>query len=173
MEHTQPLIEWPEPLIELLGFIASFVAVGAVAFRLRVIAKAKGISEISTDEQRVLDRAATRAAALGLLGAIVSAVLFAVELPETAARRHMTVSQALTTPQTMLPAALMVAAVLGLVLAARRVPFGWALAAIGVIVGPLTGAFFGQWNRLVVPIHRLAAGAWIGTLFMLVVAGIS
>jgi putative copper export protein len=50
---------------------------------------------------------------------------------------------------------------------------GWPLAAIGVIAGALRLAFLGQWSRLINPVHSLAAGLWIGTLFVLVVAGLS
>ena len=174
MEQASPLIHWPDPFIELLGFVASFLAVGAVGFRLRVLARVMGARATNADDRRLLQDAATRAASLGLTGAVVSAVLFASRLPGMAARRHVTVGQLLTSnAPTDLQAAFLLASLIGLALAIRRVRFGWLLAAIGVIVGPLSGAFFGQWNRLVVPIHRLAGGVWIGTLFMLVTAGLA
>jgi len=173
MQSASPLIHWPDPFIELLGFVASFLAVGAVGFRLRVIAGVMGARGTKSDDHRVLHEAAWRAAALGLAGAVVSAGIFTARLPELAARHHVTVGQLLvSSPQTGLQAALMLTALIGFALAVGRVRFGWRLAAIGVIAGPLSGAFFGQWNRLVVPIHRLAGGMWIGTLFMLVAAGL-
>lgn len=49
---------------------------------------------------------------------------------------------------------------------------GWWLAAIGVIAGTLRNAFAAQWQRLINPVHRLAGGFWIGTLFVLVIAGL-
>ena len=166
-----PLIEWPDPLIELVGFIASFLAVGAVMFRLRVVPSASGGPNASAEDRGLLASAAARAAAFGAVGALVSAILFAQRLPALAERRHQTVSQLLASNvQTQIQVACVAAALLGLLLAMRRVGFGWALAALGVIVNPLSAALFGQWNRLVVPIHRLAAGAWIGTLFMMVTA---
>jgi len=64
-------------------------------------------------------------------------------------------------------------ALIGYAFAALRVSAGWALAAIGVIAGTLRLAFLGQWSRLINPVHSLAAGLWIGTLFVLVVAGLS
>ena len=173
MAAASPLIHWPDPLIELLSFVASFLTVGAVGFRLRVIARVMGARGTNADDHRVLRDAARRAAALGLTGAVVSAGLFASRLPEMAARRHVTVGQLLTSnPQTEFQAALILAVLVGLALAVGRVGPGWWLAAVGVTVGPLRGAFFGQWTRLVVPIHRLAGGVWIGTLFVLVTAGL-
>jgi len=69
-------------------------------------------------------------------------------------------------------AALCIALVLvGLGLAVARVRFGWALAAGGVLIGPLTNLFYSQWARAVNPIHRLAGGLWIGTLFIMLAAG--
>ena len=173
MENASALIHWPDPLVELLGFVASFLAVGAVGFRLRVIARVLRAPGTNAEDRAVLQRAARRAAALGLLGAIVSAGLFANGLPEMAARQHVTVGQLLTpNGQTGILAALALAAMIGLALAVGRVGFGWLLAAIGVIGGPLSGALSGQWNRLVNPIHRLAGGMWLGTLFILVTAGL-
>jgi putative copper export protein len=64
-------------------------------------------------------------------------------------------------------------ALIGYIVAAFRAGIGWPLAAIGVIAGALRLAFLGQWSRLVNPVHSLAAGFWLGTLFVLVVAGLS
>jgi putative copper export protein len=62
--------------------------------------------------------------------------------------------------------------IVGLGLAAARRKAGWALAAVGVILGPLTGIVDGQWLRMVNPVHRMVAGLWLGTLFVLLVAGL-
>ena len=67
----------------------------------------------------------------------------------------------------------LVLAAIGFVLAARHVQAGWFLAAAGVVIGSLRAAFAGKWASLINPIHVLAAGFWIGTLFVLVVAGLA
>ena len=174
MEPASPLIHWPDPLIELLGFVASFLAVGAVGFRLRVIARVLGARTANADDRRLLHDSAARAASLGLVGRLHLHRAFATRLPALAERQHVTVGHILTSsPRNPAQAALVLSVLIGLGLAVRRVGSGWWLAAIGVIdTGPLAGVFFGQWNRLVVPIHRLAGGLWIGTLFMLVIAGL-
>jgi putative copper export protein len=172
MGETSSLIHWPKPWIELLGFAGSFLAVGAVGFRWAVIGGTTARATTPGDRQ-VLDAAVHRAALFGLLGAVVSVGLFINRLPATATRNHVTVSELLASnAATQLQGALVLAALIGLALAVARVGFGWVLAAVGVLVGPVSGAFFGQWSRLVVPVHRLAAGMWIGTLFVLVVAGL-
>jgi putative copper export protein len=95
-------------------------------------------------------------------------------LPGLAARRHLAVSALLTSDApTMMQVGFLVLAALGYLLAVVSVRAGWPLAAIGVIAGALRLAFLGQWSRLVNPVHSLAAGLWIGTLFVLAVAGLS
>lgn len=41
---------------------------------------------------------------------------------------------------------------------------------VGVIVGALRAALAGRWLGLVNPVHALAGGMWIGTLFHVVVS---
>src|SRR5580765_4617892 len=65
MMQQAPLIEWPDPLIELFGFVASFLAVGAVMFRLRVVASASHAPEATAEDRELLATAAARAAAFG------------------------------------------------------------------------------------------------------------
>jgi len=105
---------------------------------------------------------------------IAAAILVCVELPGLAARKHLgAVAFATSDTATLLEIVFLALAVLGYVLAVARVRAGWVLAAIGVIAGALRLAFLGQWSRLVNPVHSLAAGLWIGTLFVLVVAGLA
>jgi putative copper export protein len=96
------------------------------------------------------------------------------DLPNLAARRHTTSSALLVSdPATAMQFGFFALALIGYIIAAFRAGIGWPLAAIGVIAGALRLAFLGQWSRLVNPVHSLAAGFWLGTLFVLVVAGLS
>lgn len=63
--------------------------------------------------------------------------------------------------------------VAGFLFAVRRVNWGWVLALVGVVILPLRGLASGDWTKVVTPLHRLAAGLWIGTPFVLLVAGIA
>lgn len=170
--QVEPLIRWPQPIIELVGFVAQFLAVGSVGFRYAAVRGRLGASD--PGERSVYERACARAARMGVVGAIVGAVLFAQGLPGRAQRAHTTASGLLTSDlATGLQAALIAIGILGLALAAARRRAGWPLAAIGVILGPLTGIVSLQWLRLVNPVHRLMAGLWLGTLFVLLVAGLT
>jgi putative copper export protein len=156
---------------EFVGFVASFLAAGAVGFRYAAIRDR--LTRTGTAAPAFYGNATQRAAMIGLLGAVVQAVMLARQLPHAAERAHVSVSQLVTTSlPTAAQCALLAAVVVGLTLAAMRWWPGWRLAAIGVIAGPLTGILAGQWTRLPNPVHRLVGGLWIGTLFVLVVAGL-
>ena len=75
--QTEPLLTWSGPATELLGFLALFLANGAIGFRYAALggrlarAEADGLVEV----------AARRAGTLGLIGALVQAVLLVTRLP--------------------------------------------------------------------------------------------
>jgi hypothetical protein len=170
--QVEPVIRWPQPILEFVGFVAQFLAVGSVGFRYAAVRDRLDASD--PGERAVYGTAAARAALMGVAGAIIGALLFARELPERAERAHTTVRGLLTSNlPTGLQATLIVVGIIGLALAAVRRRVGWPLAAIGVILGPLTGIVSLQWLRLVNPVHRVMAGLWIGTLFVLLVAGLT
>jgi len=156
-----------EALTELIGFIAAFLATGAVGFR-HVVVRAD-----AADEVAVARRAAHRAAILGFTGALVTAVMYVtMNLPRIAARSHTSLAGAITSSgPTLIGAICLALIVIGFALALGHVRLGWALAAAGVLIGPLTNLFYGQWSRAVNPVHRLAGGLWIGTLFIMLMAG--
>jgi copper transport protein len=164
----EPLLQWSDPVKEFIGFAGLFLSAGGIGFRFSALR-----GPIVESDQKFYDDAARRAAGLGLFGVILAAVLICVELPGLAARKHLgAVAFATSDTPTMLEIGFLALALVGYALAASRVRAGWILAAIGVIAGALRLVFLGQWSRLVNPVHSLAAGLWIGTLFVLVVAGL-
>lgn len=167
--QAEPLLQWSDPIKEFIGFIALFLSAGAIGFRYFALHGRR----IETDRAFYED-AARRAAMLGLLGVVIALIAAFTQLPQLAARQHTTVAGLLTNkPDPMLEVGLLIVAVIGYLLASARVWAGWPLAAIGVVVGALRSALLGQWSKLVNPVHSLAAGLWIGTLFVLVLAGLS
>ena len=170
-ESSERLLDVADALHELLGFLALFLAAGAIGFRYTALrdrlALAGGTGDFFRD-------AARRAAGLGLTGVVIRAFLFWNGLPNSAARAHTTVSQLVSGDLgTQLSILFLVLAVIGLVLALAGQGAGWPIAAVGVVLGALPGLLLGRWSRLVNPAHALSAGLWIGTLFVLVVAGIA
>ena len=172
MPPTEPLIPWPQPFIELLGFVAIFLATGAVGFRWVVLGGSGVASSADPAERRLAARAEQRAALLGLIGAAITLGMFASNLPGLAARRHQTIVQFLSAPASALQLGLLSLAVLGLALALARIRNGWLLAAVAIVANVIRPAVFGGWLRAVNPAHAFAGGLWIGTLFMLITCGL-
>ena len=165
------LIEWPGPILELIEFVGAFLAAGAIVFRYTAMRRLPDVGAANSSSRAIGGR---RAAAIGLLGALVNLWHLWEVLPRVAARNHQTIQELLTRYNaTSAWAVLSVLALLGFLLALARVDLGWAMAAVGVIVGSLRNALVGNWQGLVTPGHLLAGGLWIGTLFVLVVAGIA
>lgn len=158
-----------DALTELAGFLASFLATGAVAFRY-VVLRGDAAAEVA-----IARGAAHRAAVLGFIGALATTLMYVmIDLPQAAADKHTSMAGAITrSGQTMIEALCVALLVVGLALALAHVRAGWALAAGIVVVGPLTNLFYGKWSQAVNPIHRLAGGLWIGTLFILLTAGLT
>jgi len=164
-----PLIDWADPPRELVGFIGQFLSAGAIGFRFFAL----GGSWAEGDHEFYV-AAARRAAIIGLIGVMVGGALMLIGLPALAARRHLAVSALVTTDMsTLLQVIFAVLALVGFALAVFRAGPGWPLAATSVVAGSLRAAFLGKWASVVNPVHELAAGLWIGTLFVLVVAGLA
>ena len=178
--QAEPLITWSEPAREFVGMVAQFLAVGAVGFRFAALGSRLGAPAAAAagdpalrSEGDVYRHAARRAATLGLLGTFMQAVMLWESLPAAASRAHLTVQQAVTSNfQIGAPVWLLVIAILGFAIASSGRVAGWWLAIVGVVLGPLVPLFLGKWLGVVNPLHRLMGGFWIGTLFVLVLAGL-
>jgi len=167
--QPEPLITWSDPVKEFVGFVALFLGAGAIGFRYFALRGWR----IEADRP-FYDDAARRAAGLGIIGVLLSLIMVWVELPGLAARKHLSpLAFATSDHVTMMEIGFLLLALIGYALAAGSIKAGWPLAAIGIIAGALRLIFLGQWSRLVNPVHSLAAGLWLGTLLVLVVAGLS
>lgn len=165
------LVEWPQPVLELLGFVASFLATGAIGFRF-VVAR-PWLRGGESDDIRVMIRRGVRQAALvGCLGAVTVLALHLIDLHGESLERQVPLGTLLASKDTPVALGLEIAAIVGFALSAAGVGLGWYLAAAGLVLETFQPAFAGKWLRLVNPIHVLAGGLWIGTLFHVVTAGI-
>ncbi|HET6569155.1 MAG TPA: CopD family protein [Rhodothermales bacterium] len=172
----EPLIPWPEPIFQFIGFVGTFLAVGAVGFYFTVLRRRLAMTgeTLAEADRPAYVGAGRRAAVIGLIGSIIGAVQLARILPGFAARQHVSVGQLLTSNVPLgLGVLLTLVALLGFALAVGKLPVGWVLAAIGAIFSRLPALFAGRWAGLINPLHMLAASLWIGTLFVLVTAGIT
>ncbi|MEO5616626.1 MAG: CopD family protein [Candidatus Eisenbacteria bacterium] len=169
---TESLIDWPKPVSELFGFIAAFLITGAIGFRFAALGGL--LNSAASDEKGFAQGTARRAALFGLLGAAIGTARMLQGLPAAAERQHLGIAALVTSqPVLQLQMALLFATLLGFALAAGGRGVGWAIAAVGVALLPLRAALFGEFLRVVKPVHEYAAGYWIGTLFLIVTLGLS
>lgn len=161
------LIEWPRPWWHLVEYFGLFFSIGAVGFRYSSLRGKLGSSPL-------YDRIAKRAAWLGALGAALTMVHIVQVLPRLAQRAKVPVSQLLTT---LSPSSawfwLTVLAIAAFLIAGSGRRVAWHFAAVGVIAGVLRNLGQGPIGRMTTPVHVLTGGLWIGTLFVLVLAGLS
>ncbi len=163
-------ITWSEPVRQLTSFIGTFLAAGAVGFRFTVARAtyAQGL------ERTFFDSALRRAATIGVVGAAIGLVFALLGLPALAARAHSTVGVLLTSSASAALTIVWPAVVLaGTALAMANVRAGWIAAAVGLVCDALTPLLSGRWSGVVNPVHRLAAGLWLGSLFILVTCGLA
>ncbi len=73
--QAEPLLPWSEPVTQFIGFVALFLATGAVGFRYAAVGNRLTGGDPGPDAERIVYAKATqRAATLGLIGATVAAV---------------------------------------------------------------------------------------------------
>ena len=168
--NDEPLFKVSEALIELIGFLGIFFSAGPIGFRYSSLVRLRSDGA----DASLWDRMARRAAVVGIIGAVILGAMFLWRLPTMGQRTHKTGSEMLATDlMTQVQAATLVLALVGFALAAVGKRAGWPIAAVGVVVNVLRSALQGQWSRLVNPLHELSGGLWIGTLFVLLIAGIA
>src|SRR4051812_21888353 len=155
-----------EGVVQYIEYIASFLSTGAIGFRYAAARDRHARSNAPTEDRGVYIRALRRAATIGLVAALILGAQFAMRLPDLATRRKLTIGGLLTADiATGAQAVLLAIGIIGLLLAAFGARTGWPLAAIGIIIAPLSPIFAAAWSRLINPVHVLVGGLWIGTLF--------
>jgi putative copper export protein len=158
-------------LHEYIGFVGSFFIVGAVSFYFLLLRPA-----LSTNGAAMTSAART-AARVGCIGALLRLLATAMSINTTMTEKHLSFIAVLTgRPSMMVAAAMTVIAVIAFALASlatRESPIAWAIAGVATLVVMLGGLITTKIGQVVNPIHVFAASMWIGTLFVLVAAGIT
>jgi putative copper export protein len=163
---AESLFAWRDVALRYAGFLSSYAMLGAIGFRYGVLRErvAKTSSLGNATVPAALERGASAAAGVGLLGAGLGAALLFVRTlaGEASSSVAMQVVQGL----------LLVPLVAGFFLAWRKVPVGWQVAASAGLLYALRDLTEGKLAWMVNPLHVLGGSLWLGTLFVLVVCGI-
>lgn len=178
-QASSPLLSLGDVVTEYIGFLGWFALFGALGFRFAVLrafdsSTALGRRAAPKQSVEVYESAERGAARVGLFGAILFLIGLALSLVRSAAERHTTLAQAAARAGSrfVVPVVLGVLLLLAFLVIFRRARWGWIAAALLGIVLALRNAVTLRWLSLVNPVHETMAALWIGTLFVVVAAGL-
>jgi putative copper export protein len=158
-------------LHEYIGFVGSFFIVGAASFYFLLMRPALGTNAAA------MTAAARTAARIGCIGALLRLLALAMSINSLMAEKHLSLGAALTgRPASIVEEVMTVIAVIAFGLAAvatRESAAEWAVAGIATLVVMLGALVTTHITRIVNPLHVFAASMWIGTLIVLVSAGVT
>jgi copper transport protein len=156
---------------EYAEFVGTFFIVGASSFYFLLLRPTLGGS---ADAMRTAGRVAAR---VGIAGALLRALSTWMSVSNAMDAKHLSLADALTRRHSMVAGELaIVVALVAFALASRDTRNGlgaWLAAAIATVVVALRGVITTDLHDIVNPVHVFAASMWIGTLFVLIVAGMS
>ncbi len=178
--QTEPYqIPWGDLALDYVGFLAYFAMFGALGFFFVVL---RGMSPhlVRTTGREAstiagISAAAERAGArIGLVGAILFLGDLLVNIAATAADKQIGFLDAIQRGGSRLMPPLVFGALLLLsfLMAMRLVRAGWIAALVAGLALALRNITTGKWASLVNPVHELSASIWLGTLLVLLVAGL-
>jgi len=163
---------------EYAGFLAYFGIFGALGFRWLVLhrtaARQPEIGATGGPVALSLQSAEIGAARIGMIGAFFMLLNLLMSLSARAADKGISFGSAIAAGGGRTVTAFLFVAVflVSFAVALKRARAAWIVAALAGIIYALQNIRSGKWTSLVNPLHEVAASLWIGTLFVLVVAGL-
>ena len=156
---------------DYVSFVGSFFVVGAVAFYFLLLRPA-----VASDSP-ALSLAARTAARIGVFGGLLLLLSTLMSVMARMNAKHLTFVEVLSANHNVaIGAVATIFAILAFAaagFAAGNLSLEWGIAAVATLFVALRGAITTNPERAVNPLHVFAASMWMGTLFVLVVAGIS
>ena len=160
--------------LEYVGFLSFFSVYGALGFHFQVLKGLRAERSIDTAGSAV-DRADRRAVVIGLVGSLLMVFTLVMGLASRAADKHTSVMAVIDKGGAMqlFQIACIALFVVWFALAAQRMEVAWVIAGITAFAYALRNIATGRWATLVNPLHEVAASLWLGTLAVLLLAGIT
>ncbi len=167
--HLFAVLPWARAGSKFIGFAAYFSVVGALGYRLvRMRLPAAGAD---ATVGAVLEAADARAAHVGLFGACLLVLDFALELAhEAPAHGGWTAVLRAAKPVDWAELALTPPLIVAFAFAVRKRSRAWTAALVLGLVFAARSVLSGRVRALVNPLHEAAAALWLGTLMVLVIA---
>jgi copper transport protein len=152
-------------------FVGTFFVVGAASFYFLLLRPALSSGSLA---RGVAARAAAR---IGVLGSVLRLLNILMSAMAAMNEKHITLIQALSLrPSILIGTIVTVIAIFAFAaaaFAANGTLAAWTIAAVATLAMALRGLVTTNPEKLVNPVHVFAASMWIGTLFVLVVAGLT
>jgi putative copper export protein len=141
--------------LQLVGFLPFFAIYGALGFYFLVLRRTAGLP----GDTEAFAAAARRASRIGFAGSVLLLVM-----------TFLAMSNGRSGPQ--ITAQIVFGVLLCIAFALWQLRYAWALGALVAVALALRNIVTGRWASLVNPLHVTAASLWIGSLLVLVVAGL-
>ena len=160
--------------LEYVGFLSYFSVYGALGFHFQVLKGLRAERNIDTGGSAV-DRADRRAGVIGLVGALLMVFTLVMGLTSRAADKHSTVMAVVNKGGAiqLFQIACIALFVISFALAAQRMRAAWVMAGVVGFLYALRNVATGRWFAPINPLHEVAASLWLGTLMVLLLAGIT
>ncbi|MEO7218395.1 MAG: CopD family protein [Gemmatimonadaceae bacterium] len=161
--------------LEYAGFLAYFGIFGALGFRWLVLMRTNAARSATAGATAAsLGLAEIGAARIGVIGTLFLFLNLYLEISAKAAEKAVSFSAAWSAGgnENIIEVGFAVVFLISFAAAIKRVRGAWVLAAIIGVIFVFQDITSGKWTSLVNPLHETAASLWIGTLFVMVVAGL-
>ena len=161
--------------LEYAGFLAYFGIFGALGFRWLVLMRTNASRlTASGATSGSLGLAEIGAARIGVIGALFMFLNLFMAISARAADKGISFAAAWSAGinGNLIAVGFAVIFLISFAVAIKRVRGAWIVAAIVGVIYALQDITSGKWTALVNPLHEVAASLWIGTLFVMVVAGL-
>ena len=160
--------------LEYIGFLSFFGVYGALGFHFQVLKSLRRENAINIAGSPI-DHADRRAATIGSIGALLMVVTLAVSLLQRGEEKKIPVMSVINAGggRQIFQIACIGIFFICFALAAQRMRIAWLIAGITGIVYAFRNITNGRWFSNVNPIHEVAASLWLGTLMVLLAAGLS
>lgn len=174
MLAAEPLLTWTDPPRELLGFLASYLPLGALGFQFGVLWPALRSGGAG---RNVLGSASHRAAVIGLVGTLCGSLVLLVAILGRAGMTGLGFTDTVILLRGPIVQRLWLLALTtaGFTLVLARLQAGWFLAAVGMLwiqLGGIAILFTKRWMGMANSLHVFGGSLWLGTLFVMMVAGV-
>jgi putative copper export protein len=160
--------------LEYIGFLSFFCVYGALGFHFQVLKSLRRDNAINIVGNAV-DRADRRAATGGFVGALLMVVSLIANLLGRAEEKNISIGGAISAGGGRQIFQIVCIGIFFtcFFLAAQRIRTAWLIAGITGFLYAFRNIVTGRWFSNVNPLHEVAASLWLGTLMVLLIAGIS